>query len=237
MMNNSVEQTRSVTMKSDMTVSSGTLMNGTSDAVTDPVTSGIDNEVMVAVKDTDTTVPPPIHGIHCNSTSLCETLGSVRYILNDKTGTITRNELVLRELWCYSTHISIQSRNPDTYQYSPSIIHPDFDTSKNSSQFELFQRCILLCNSCFILSNTIKSDNPDETALLMGCIQLGSCVLHRDDQKVIVRVCDKEEEEWEVLQLNPFTSERKRMSIVVKNVKNGSIFVFLKEGFIIFIHV
>ena len=71
----------------------------------------------------------------------------------------------------------------------------------------------------------------------MGCIQLGSCVLHRDDHKVIVRVCDKEEEEWEVLQLNPFTSERKRMSIVVKNVKNGSIFVFLKEGFIIFIHV
>ena len=72
MMNNSVEQTRSVTMKSDMTVSSGTLMNGTSDAVTDPVTSGIDNEVMVAVKDTDTTVPPPPY--HIREQSPCDHL-------------------------------------------------------------------------------------------------------------------------------------------------------------------
>lgn len=45
--------------------------------------------------------------VHCNSTSLCETLGSVRYILNDKTGTLTKNELRLRELWVADQKIDI----------------------------------------------------------------------------------------------------------------------------------
>mgnify|MGYP000376237923 CR=1 FL=1 len=169
-------------------------------------------------------------GVHCNSTSLCETLGSVRFILNDKTGTLTRNELILRELWVNQQCIQIKPIVSQSYQFSPATIHPDFDTSNYSTQFELFQQCILLCNSCFILNHSIKSDNPDETALLIGCTQLGSYILYRDDHKVSVRVCEKEEDTWSILQLNSFTSERKRMSIVVKNVKNGSIFVFLKEG-------
>lgn len=36
--------------------------------------------------------------VACNSTVLCETLGNIRYLFTDKTGTLTKNELILREL-------------------------------------------------------------------------------------------------------------------------------------------
>ena len=36
--------------------------------------------------------------IGCNSLALCETLGNIRYMFTDKTGTLTNNELFLREL-------------------------------------------------------------------------------------------------------------------------------------------
>lgn len=36
--------------------------------------------------------------VRCNSMALNETLGAVRFILTDKTGTLTKNTLILREL-------------------------------------------------------------------------------------------------------------------------------------------
>lgn len=36
--------------------------------------------------------------VACNSTVLCETLGNIRYLFTDKTGTLTKNELILREV-------------------------------------------------------------------------------------------------------------------------------------------
>ena len=65
------------------------------------------------------TTPTPIGNengkpyVHCNSTSLCEALGSVRYILNDKTGTLTKNELCLREIWVADQKIEIMSISGD----------------------------------------------------------------------------------------------------------------------------
>ncbi len=90
------------------------------------------------------------------------------------------------------------------------------------------QRCILLCNSCVLSEGKLCSDNPDEVALLYGVRELGSVIVQKSDETVVLRVNGGEAEEWKLLRVNAFSSERKCMSVVAKNEKHGVIRVYVK---------
>lgn len=51
-----------------------------------------------------------IRDVHCNSSCLSENLGQVRYIFTDKTGTLTKNEMILKFLHCSDAQLAF-SRN------------------------------------------------------------------------------------------------------------------------------
>ena len=72
------------------------------------------------------------------------------------------------------------------------------------------------------------SDNPDEVALLYGVRELGSVIVQKSDETVVLRVNGGEAEEWKLLRVNAFSSERKCMSVVAKNEKHGVIRVYVK---------
>ena len=91
-----------------------------------------------------------------------------------------------------------------------------------------FVRCILLCNSCVLSEGKLCSDNPDEVALLYGVRELGSVIVQKSDETVVLRVNGGEAEEWKLLRVNAFSSERKCMSVVAKNEKHGVIRVYVK---------
>ena len=90
------------------------------------------------------------------------------------------------------------------------------------------QRCVLLCNSCVLTQNGLNSDSPDEMALLNGFLQLGGFVAEKDDKHVTMKLLGDQEESWELLRVNMFTSERKRMSVVARNRNSGQIRIYMK---------
>ena len=50
----------------------------------------------------------------------------------------------------------------------------------------------------------------------------------RTDTSIEIQLEGGEKESWEILKLNAFSSERKRMSIVVKNTITGQIMIYVK---------
>lgn len=89
-------------------------------------------------------------------------------------------------------------------------------------------RCVLLCNSSSLTHSGPNASSPDELALLYGLTQLGGLLRAKDDARVDLKLPGGNGETWRIERLNAFTSERKRMSVVVRNGETGEIRLFMK---------
>eukprot|EP00347_Sterkiella_histriomuscorum_P018769 403344250 len=74
-----------------------------------------------------------------------------------------------------------------------------------------------------------QASSPDEVALVKYADSLGMRLVHRDQQNSIklINAVDNEEN-YEIQTIFPFTSESKRMGIVVRNQKSGKLIFYLK---------
>ena len=87
--------------------------------------------------------------------------------------------------------------------------------------------CILLCNSCVKAENSIKSDHPDELALLYGSQALNAVIASKIAQDIKLHT-GSNVQEWSILRVFPFTSERKRMSVIAENKSSHKVYLFMK---------
>ena len=66
-------------------------------------------------------------------------------------------------------------------------------------------------------------------ALLQGLLAVGSRMTGRSDTNIRLQLAGKEEEEdWSILKVNAFSSDRKRMGIIVRNGITKQIVLFMK---------
>lgn len=108
----------------------------------------------------------------------------------------------------------------------------DWTKHKDAEHITEFLRLLAVCHSVIIEKNretgkdTLSAASPDENALVNGARLLGVEFFHREMNILKIKILDKEEA-YEILDVLEFTSDRKRMSVVLRNPE-GKVVVYSK---------
>ena len=226
-----------------------------------------------------------IPGTIARNSTIPEELGRISYIFSDKTGTLTKNEMIFKKMAMVSDefdkknfdelkeilkdectindaplldiynfikkgeqdintssdieNISELKSNNDVASFTNKL----FDNKKKRNKIRRNRSKIirdaitsmLLCNNVtpIIEKNdieeiTYQASSPDEIALVKFAVSLNMKLIYRTDKILKIKNANEIEEEYEILANFPFSSETKRMGIILKNKKYGHIIFYLK---------
>ncbi|KAM9323815.1 phospholipid-transporting ATPase IK-like [Gastrophryne carolinensis] len=167
--------------------------------------------------------------------SCSDMLGQIQYIFADKTGTLTQNLMTFKKC-CIGNRIfgtSSGGRHRDqevSFQWNP-YADPAFHFYDQTLTEELqkdlgnpnvheFIRAIALCHTVMVdgskESLTYKATSPDEEALVTAARNFGHVFLSRTQETITISEMGTVRT-YSILALMDFTSDRKRMSILVRS--------------------
>ncbi|MEI7621125.1 MAG: cation-transporting P-type ATPase [Candidatus Moraniibacteriota bacterium] len=145
-----------------------------------------------------------------------ETLASVDIICTDKTGTITRNELMVTNILCGQEDLTVDGEGyaskGDFFLFGRKI-----ETAQNLPLQKLLQIGVL-CNDADVVEKNglcSISGDPTEGALLVVAKKF------QNDLTFFGQDLEKIDE-------NPFSSERMRMSVIFRNKQDKAVTAFVK---------
>ncbi|KAK6616842.1 ATP synthase subunit 9 [Polyplax serrata] len=225
-----------------------------------------------------------IEGTTIRSTTIPEELGRISYLLSDKTGTLTQNEMVFKKLHletlCYGTDSFDEIKRQLKQAYSQSEKQEDGSgylrkehtlgevegklefrekvRKPDSSRIKDAVEAIALCHnvtpakdygfdnlnqseSLVNLECAVENDaaahsgaymyqaaSPDEIALVKWTEQMGLTLVKRDLISMRLKTPFNTFLTFTILKIFPFTSETKRMGIIVRNEDTQEITFYLK---------
>jgi len=148
--------------------------------------------------------------------SAVETLGSATVICTDKTGTVTKNEMTVKELWADSKDLHVKGIG-----YEPK---GDFlEGNKKIINFTGTLKEMLAAGSLCTNAKLVEPQGEGDKWAVLGDPTEGALITLAEKAGILKK--DLVLDNRELLEI-PFTSLRKKMSVVVKNTKGS--FVYTK---------
>ncbi|TFK36105.1 hypothetical protein BDQ12DRAFT_258929 [Crucibulum laeve] len=186
------------------------------------------------------------------TSTLPEELGRITYLLSDKTGTLTQNEMEMKKL-----HMGTMSYGADSMDEVAHQLAVAFGDSGEQSHLrqgslatgaQLATRgrrdmssrvrdvvlSLALCHNVTPVTNddgtvTYQASSPDEVAIVTWTASVGLTLVFRDRTRMELQTPSGTRLVYDILDIFPFTSESKRMGIVVRETNTGEI-MFLQKG-------
>ncbi|XP_055940657.1 probable phospholipid-transporting ATPase IIB isoform X2 [Argiope bruennichi] len=206
------------------------------------------------------------------STTIPEELGRLTFLLSDKTGTLTKNEMVFKKL-----HLGTVAYGSESFDEVAAHIKTSYAPTPSGSssagatptkmplpkmrrtvvtRVQEAVRALAFCHNvtpvyedtdsvCIDTSDTginceteadqqsnqsfvYQASSPDEVALVAWTESVGLTLIHRDITSMKLKTAHNQILNYSILQIFPFTSETKRMGIIVKEESSGDIIFFMK---------
>lgn len=192
--------------------------------------------------------------VFVRNSNLPEELGRISYVVSDKTGTLTRNQMEMKKVHigtrvfskdnfcdilsiCKNTKVDGKASNKtfeDTNKFTVDInkindpntdrINPLFSMSLRRRITDLVE-ALAVCHNVTPTESGYHGSSPDEIAILEWANSVGIILISRTPTEIVLDFGGNIRR-YEILRLFPFTSESRRMGLVVKNGED--VFLFVK---------
>ncbi|XP_059088985.1 probable phospholipid-transporting ATPase IA isoform X3 [Tigriopus californicus] len=153
------------------------------------------------------------------TSNLNEELGQIKYVFSDKTGTLTENIMEFKRASIAGVSYSISADEEQS-----DLIRHLREKSKSKAIIEDFLVLMAMCHT--VIPDTkddgvihYNASSPDEKALVEGAARYGYHFVDRKPDTVVLKTPNGMEE-YTILNIIEFTSDRKRMTVIARTPSN-----------------
>lgn len=172
------------------------------------------------------------------TSTIPEDLGRIEYLLSDKTGTLTQNDMEMKKLHLGSVCYASGSIDMVSEYVSKLPVH-DMSALKSKRKDLSTRVCeialvLALCHNVTPSEEdgelTYQAASPDEIAIVKFCEQIGLRLFRRDRTSItLLHLGTGIELHYQILYIFPFNSDTKRMGVVLKDMQTDEIW-FMEKG-------